>query len=47
MATQLPWKLFRWLVPEKPIGMLDTGREGGILLGLAPTLGPSEQVPAL
>lgn len=32
MATKLPWKLFRWLAPEKPIRMLETGREGGISL---------------
>lgn len=32
MAPQLPWKLFRWLAPEKPVRMLETGREGGMQL---------------
>ena len=33
------------MMTEKPIRTLEAGREVGILLGLSPTLGPSEQVP--
>lgn len=35
MAAQRPWKLLRWLAPEKPIRLLENAeREGVYLVGL-------------